>query len=302
MNSVILMSTYNGDKYLCEQLDSLLVLEGHPDILIRDDGSSDNTLEIIKNYQLKHRNIKLIEGSNLGVVASFFDLMQQVDTGKYNYYAFCDQDDFWETDKISHAIKCIKEYQGAVMYCSTLNVVDASLQFQFRSPYPEKNLTLSNALVENVVTGCTCVLNAEAFRQIKSNLPATNRIVMHDWWFYLVMVSTGSIYFDRESRIKYRQHGDNVAGMKKTFSDIVQKFKKPKKSKYPPLLCQLHEYQRVCGGMLTKVDSNKLYMFIETLEKRKMFRFLSLIMNKKIYRQSLANNLSLVYSFLTNRI
>lgn len=302
MNSIILMSTYNGDKYLCEQLDSLLALENHPDIHIRDDGSTDNTINIIKAYQSKHERIKLIEGQNIGVVASFFELMIQVESDKYSYYAFCDQDDFWETDKLNRAIDCIKEQSGVAMYCSTLNVVDATLEFQFRSSYPEKPLGLSNALVENVVTGCTCILNAEAFIKIKSSLPVPDRIVMHDWWFYLVITSSGSIHFDRESRIKYRQHGQNVAGMKRTFSDIVQKFKKPKKSKYPPLLSQLQEYHRVCGRILTDADRKLLLDFIDVLSKRRIFRFFYLVASKRLYRQTSANNLSLIYSYLTNRI
>lgn len=296
------MSTYNGDKFLCEQLDSLLLLEGGPDICIRDDGSTDKTINIIKEYQSIHKRITLIEGSNIGVVASFFDLMLKIPPDKYSYYSFCDQDDFWEIDKISRAIECIKDYDGAAMYCSTLNVVDTSLEFKFLSSYPEKGLGLANALVENVVTGCTCVLNDIAFNKIKSHSPVADRIVMHDWWFYLVMSSIGTIYFDREARIKYRQHEQNVAGMKRTFSDIVQKFQRPKKSKYPPLIFQLKEFQRVCGGLLSNADDKNLRQLIDILSKRKKIVFLYFILNKNIYRQSLANNLSLIYSYFTGRI
>ncbi|MGO3447035.1 MAG: glycosyltransferase [Kluyvera intermedia] len=296
------MSTYNGDKYLSEQLDSLLLLEGHPDIYIRDDGSTDKTKNIIKKYQSVHERITLIEGGNIGVVASFIALIQSVPSAKYSYYSFCDQDDFWEVDKVSRAIECIKDNNGAAMYCSTLNVVDASLEFKFLSSYPDKSPGLANALVENIVTGCTCVLNDIAFNKIKSYLPVADRIVMHDWWFYLVMSSLGSIYFDRQSRIKYRQHGQNVAGMKRTFSDIVQKFKKPKKSKYPPLISQLQEFQRVCGGLLSNADSNNLRQLIDVLSKRRKIAFICLVLNKRIYRQSIANNLSLIYSYFTGRI
>lgn len=296
------MSTYNGEKYLREQLDSLISLDGEPDIFIRDDGSSDETISIIKLYQSKFDNIKLLVGDNIGVVASFFEIMKSVDLEKYDYFSFCDQDDFWEHDKVSHAIDSIKDISGPVMYCSRLNVVDEYLNLKFQSPYPEKGLSFSNALVENMVTGCTCVLNRLAFQTIIERIPDAKKIVMHDWWFYLVLVSEGVVFFDNRSFIKYRQHGNNVEGMKKKFSKIIHKFRSTKKAKYPPLTTQLNEFSRLFGERLNQDNSNVLMQLQRILSNRDYLSFFYLLVRRKIYRQSPIDNASLLYSFLTKRI
>lgn len=296
------MSTYNGEKYLTEQLDSLITLAGKPDIYIRDDGSTDKTKDIIKSYQSCNDNIKLIESDNIGVTASFFELMKFVGFEKYDYFAFCDQDDFWEYKKVSHAIESIKAINGPAMYCSRLNVVDESLRFKFQSPYPGSGLSFSNALVENVVTGCTCILNKLAFKKIIEKLPDPKKIVMHDWWFYLVLINEGSIFFDNNSFIKYRQHGNNVEGMKRNFAKIFQKFKRGKESKYPHLATQLVEYKRLFGEQLTKDNSAKLGKFLQVLLSRNLLSFVYFMVKRIIYRQSFTDNVSLLYSFLTKRI
>lgn len=302
MNTVILMSTYNGDKYLREQLDSLIALDDRPDILIRDDGSSDGTIDIVKLYQSRFDNIKLLEGDNIGVVASFFELMKSVDFNEYNYFAFCDQDDFWEHNKVSQAISCIQDTNAPVLYCSRLKVVGEFLNFKFLSSFPQKGLSFSNALVENIITGCTCVLNRLAFQKIVERIPDSQKIVMHDWWFYLVLINEGTIFFDDRSFIKYRQHGKNVEGMKKSLFKIIHKFMRAKNNKYPPLLTQLNEYHRLYGDRLKKENDDILSQLQLTLYKRSYLSFSKLLITRKIYRQSFMDNLSLLYSFLTKRI
>ncbi|MCQ8909755.1 glycosyltransferase family 2 protein [Escherichia albertii] len=302
MKVVILMSTYNGEKYLREQLDSLMSLDDKSDIFIRDDGSSDETINIIKYYQSKFDNIMLLKGSNVGVVASFFELMKAVDFYKYDYFAFCDQDDFWEHDKVSRAISCIKNTSGPVLYCSRLKVVDEFLNFKFLSPFPQKGLSFSNALVENIITGCTCVLNRLAFQRIVERIPESKRIVMHDWWFYLVLINEGTIFFDDRSFIKYRQHGNNIEGMKKSFSKIINKFISTEKNKYPSLSVQLDEYYRLYVDKLTKDNKDILEQLHQVLLNRDLLCFVRLLISRKIYRQSIMDNISLLYSFLTKRI
>ena len=100
----ILMSTYNGEKYLKEQIESLLAQTyGNIEIYIRDDGSKDNTIKIIKNYKEKYNNIVLKEGKNIGFINSFFELLNLCNDA--DYYAYCDQDDVWMNDKIERAVK-----------------------------------------------------------------------------------------------------------------------------------------------------------------------------------------------------
>lgn len=298
----ILLSTFNGEKYICEQLDSLLASTVPADIYIRDDGSKDSTREIIAEYTSKHVNIELIPGDNIGVVGSFFSLISYVNDKDYDFYCFCDQDDFWENTKISAAIDKISYDHTCVMYCSTLKVVDENLCFKFKSVFPTKEIGFSNALVENIVTGCTVVLNKNAFSEIKYNLPDPRKIVMHDWWFYLVMSVKGKIIYDSDSFIKYRQHGHNVEGMKTPIKRIVSKFIKGRNNKYPSLTTQLKTFDDLYVQCFSAEQEKKIHLLISVLEKRRHFAFLSLLIRGKIYRNTLSDNMSLLYSFITGRI
>ena len=224
----ILMSTYNGEKYLEEQLDSLFKQTySKIKVLIRDDGSKDNTVEIIKRY-IKDYNIKLIEGKNIGVIASYFELIKKSDSN-CNYFVFCDQDDYWETPKVEKAIEKIKEKESkeevGVAYCSNLKLVDKNLKF-IKYQY-KKNLkpSFENAIVENIITGCTLVINKKLRDKVLKDIDKinVNNILMHDWYIYIVASIVGEVIYDKESYIKYRQHGNNVVGMEVT---LLGKFKK----------------------------------------------------------------------------
>lgn len=299
----VLLSAYNGEEFINQQINSLLHSSVEVDIYIRDDGSSDKTPYIVSEYISKHKNVYLLPRDNVGVVGSFFELILHVDEEKYDYFCFCDQDDYWEVNKIEVAVDKIKGKNGAVMYCSALNVVDENLNFKFKSCLPIRGVGLSNALVENIVTGCTVVLNKEAFVEIKNNMPDPACIVMHDWWFYLIMSVRGEIIFDSNSYIKYRQHGKNVEGMKTPLKKIISKIKNHKKpSKYPSLLLQLRTFQSFCLDKFSPEQRTKVSEFIDILEKRRFFSFLIFILRGKAFRNSISDNASLIYSFITGRI
>ena len=154
----ILMSTYNGENYLREQLDSLLnQTYENIKILIRDDGSKDGTIQILKEYSEKYPNkIECIFDENIGVIKSFFELMKKSDE-KCNYFAFCDQDDFWLKEKVEKAIEQIKE-EIPFLYCSNTILVDENLKI-LKINNEKKEIDLNNILVENCATGCTVVIN-----------------------------------------------------------------------------------------------------------------------------------------------
>ena len=120
----VLMSTYNGEKYLREQIDSILAQEGvDVTLYIRDDGSSDSTIEIINEYLTKTNRIKFYIGENIGVGNSFMQLVYDCPED-YDYYAFSDQDDIWLTEKMQVAVDSLKEYSNPFLYCSNQILVD----------------------------------------------------------------------------------------------------------------------------------------------------------------------------------
>jgi glycosyltransferase involved in cell wall biosynthesis len=217
---LVLLSTYNGEKYIAEQLDSLLKQEGVEfHILIRDDGSKDSTVNTISNIR-EHVSvpIKMLEAKNSGAKASFFELLRIASNeySEFEYFAFCDQDDVWKPNKLQRAVTFLsqEDSNSSLMYCSATQMVDAKLSplNVWPSP-PRKKLSMYNALVENVAVGCTTVLNKKAFDLIASSLPSnTDKVIMHDWWAYLCVSTFGKVIFDEEPFILYRQHSSNVLG------------------------------------------------------------------------------------------
>lgn len=219
---LILLSTYDGEEYVAEQIDSLLCQSYKSiDIVIRDDGSKDGTLTILSNYEQKHHCITVIRGDNVGCARSFWNLLVYAKTqsGIYDYFAFCDQDDYWLDDKISIAVEHIEKYDhdGACLYCSNLTYTDANL-----NKMGQKYTALPNtgdkakSLVESFGTGCTMVFNKALLELATSH--HVQRLHLHDLWMFHTSMFLGKIIYDPLPHILYRQHGKNEIGAKSTFS------------------------------------------------------------------------------------
>ena len=212
----MLLSTYNGEKFLSVQLESLLAQQDIDlTIFIRDDGSSDTTPTILAQFAAQHKNIHLRLEKNRGVIASFFDLITTVEYG-FDYYALADQDDYWLPEKLISAVNKLEQQSKGqpLLYCSALEYVDQNLEHLGISNVNFKP-AFGNALVENIVTGCTAVFNAELRTLARGYQP--KQAVMHDWWLYLLATAFGQVIYDPISYIKYRQHGGNVIGATPSF-------------------------------------------------------------------------------------
>lgn len=219
MNRVaVLLSAYNGEKYLREQINSILDQKGvNLDLYIRDDGSSDNTVSVIKEYTHSHKNVIGYKGKNLGVGNSFMRLLYKVPK-QYDYYAFSDQDDYWLPDKLQKAIKKIRENAGPVLYASNQTIVDHDMKETGKRYDSDLSVDYRQIVSSNMISGCTMVWNA----QLSDLLSADNRrpsselleCRIHDVWVALAAAVTGTIVYDSNSYILYRQHKDNVVGAK----------------------------------------------------------------------------------------
>ncbi|MEF9964701.1 MAG: glycosyltransferase family 2 protein [Comamonas sp.] len=263
----ILLSTFNGEQFLPAQLDSLLA-QSHAacDIWVRDDGSSDQSLAIVQRYAAAHSQIQVCAGANLGFVASFYELLQNVGAG-YDFYFFCDQDDVWLPSKVSRALMLLDGQQGAALYCSRTQYVDRDLQPIGPSPdYDRSCIGWGNALVQNIATGCTVALNAAARERLLSKGPGF--CLAHDWWAYLVVSAFGSVVFDSESHILYRQHGRNTIGMQKQGLvgqwARVQRFWRRLRQAGPGWIDQLSEFERRHGADLPEAQRRQLRMLIRS--------------------------------------
>ena len=204
----ILMSTYNGEKYIAEQLDSLInQTYRNLEIVIRDDGSKDDTINIIKEFQKKANNITLVEGENVGFINSFFELLN-IDSNA-DYYAYCDQDDIWMENKIERAVSFLEktDENKPVLYFSNSDYYDTNMNF-LATAEKNKIYNFRNSLVECVTQGMTMVINNTTRQTIINNKP--QNCLYHDWWTYMICSGFGEIVYDDESLVKYRRHNKSV--------------------------------------------------------------------------------------------
>ena len=232
MKITILLSTYNGEKYLKEQLDSLFELNNSSDIsiLVRDDGSSDSTLQILEEYKNKHPNLSYYQGENKKPAKSFWELLNKAEES--DYFAFCDQDDVWDKDKLEIAINELekKDKSKPLLYFSDVRIVDQNLKL-VSNTMVSKDIDISYPLsiFNNIAPGCTFVFNNK-LREIAIKYDVNkNYINIHDWLMYMIASCFGEAIFDKSSHMSYRQHGDNSIGaIKNKLKYFIKQFVKRK--------------------------------------------------------------------------
>lgn len=282
MKIIVLLSTYNGEKYLREQIDSILSQVGvNLELIIRDDGSNDNTLKIIEEYENKDCRVRHYVGENVGPGKSFFDLV--CSAPESDYYAFCDQDDIWDSTKLQIAVDYLKEMDSSIpnLYYSNLRLVDAEGQFLKNAhDKPISEEKKYSALARNVLTGCTAVFNYSAKALLSKHIPNIN--ILHDGWLYLICKIFGNVVYDFQPHISYRQHINNVVGMgqkKKLafwFGRVKRLLFSDSHPRYDRAVCLLDSF----NGMLTKEDNEKIRKIVDY--KKSLRSRLALLMDFEI--------------------
>lgn len=210
----VMLSSYNGEKYISEQIDSILAQELPEQcdlsLIVRDDGSTDSTIDILVEYEGRGL-LTLIQGENLGVTGSFFALLNHT-AGKYDYYSFSDQDDRWHEDKMFRALSVLSRKDKNIphLYCSEYYYCDENLGSPVPSAHNKIDPRVSLLLFENTISGNTIVFNdALASCVIQAGC---NGIYCHDWWVALVASAVGDIeYDDQFYSLDYRRDGRNVS-------------------------------------------------------------------------------------------
>ena len=218
-NVAILLATYNGEKYLADQIESIRNQTfSNYNVYMHDDGSNDKTAEILRAYCLKDDRFHLIEGPTFGDAKdNFFFLMRCI--GNEEYIMFCDQDDYWLPEKIEKSLDTIriveKKTDVACIY-SDLLVVDENLNtisssfYSYSGKNPHNN-KLQSLLMSNVVVGCTMMINRNLLNKSIENVDQ-DLLFMHDWWIALIAAASGQLVYINEPLLKYRQHCNNVVG------------------------------------------------------------------------------------------
>lgn len=289
---LVMMSTYNGEKYIKEQIDSI-INQKHVRVvlLIRDDGSSDNTIKYILEYCNKHDNIQLIQGKNIGWKRSFMKLVYYAGN-TYDYYAFADQDDIWLDNKLSSAINKIEKYNLPMLYYSMMTQVDKNLNImdeQQEKHYPIKKHKI---LFQNFVQGSTIVYNNLLQKTLlKYKIP---KEVAHDIWLPIVATYLGKVCFDVNSYILYRKHEDAVTVnmsnnyFKMLIHDLISKKKVDNYAIY-----MLEGYE----NDLQITDKNYLSI-VKEYKKNKFKLFFDSNVKKTSLKGTILLKLSLLFNFL----
>ena len=292
----ILLSTYNGDEYLEQQLDSLYnQTYNNFSILARDDSSTDNSLNILKVH-----NIEVMPTSkNLGPKGSFSALLEYSLKSDSNYFMFCDQDDIWEEDKIEKTLKKMQDFESKfgdipLLVHTDLEVVDENLQtidksfWHFEHINPNLN-EFNRLLMQNTITGCTTMINRKL---AELAMPIPDTVIMHDWWLGLVASKFGKIDYVDEAMIKYRQHTQNSIGARGfSINYVINKIF---------MSMNLMPHQKQAKAFLEvyreSLDDETIEMLEEfsNLESKSFWQKRKTILKYKILKQGFVRNLGLV--------
>ena len=284
----VVMATYNGTPYIGEQLDSILN-QTYKDIriYIRDDGSNDGTLDIIKGYQDRYPEKVFLIVDSVKCGSSRSNFMQAVKSTTAEYVMFSDQDDYWLPDKILHTLEKMTEIERRIgtdkpiLVFGSYKPVDENLKEKKDNPNNRQEaaykLKFSNLLVQNYVQGCLMMVNRALVNCMGDYY---NAILMHDWWAALIAAGGGTIEHIDEIMMLYRQHGDNVVGCVdvKSYKYRLGKLFNPKtKISNKAVLEQAKLLRRRCLNVISADNRKRLDDFIGLYEKGKMGSVQSLI-------------------------
>ncbi len=246
----ILLSTYNGESYLKEQLNSYLaqVPAENIRVLVRDDGSTDGTLAILHEYRDKY-GFTVIEGENIGYIASFHELIRLRDKS-CELFAFSDQDDVWLPEKLARAEAALSECEGPTLFSCPSYITDEALNRRGTTLVAKRKPSFYGAIVQNICMGHNEVFN-EPLAALAEEYFSPDMHMM-DYWLYMLAASFGTVVYSPEPMTLYRQHGNNVIGHE---SGRVKRFFKRAKRAVTTRRAELHSRQlkafiEACGDKL----------------------------------------------------
>ncbi len=281
----ILLATYNGKQYV-EQMIESIISQDFTDwkLILSDDGSTDGTAEILESYaeKMPEKIVHYKSGKRFGNAQNhFMHLLEQFHNTPY--IMFCDQDDVWHPDKISKTFARMKEIEKdpsvPALVHTDLRVVDSNLvvldnSFMHFSKLEGKRMSLKQLLVQNVVTGCTMMIN-NALANVAVQSVAKANVVMHDWWLALIASAYEQTGFWHEPTIDYRQHNNNVVGAKNIRSAgyIINKIRSTEiRAAMENTFKQAAEFEKCFNGIIPENKFKIVSNYAKLGAKRGLFR------------------------------
>lgn len=264
---VVLLSTYNGEQFLEEQIHSILNQKSvhQIDLWIRDDGSTDRTIEILKRLETQFPSrVKVYYDENIGYIKSFFELIKRAEG--YDYYALSDQDDIWQDDKLEIAVNQCEEcgYEGPLLYGSSSFLVNEQLEVMGETQKNLRGITWDNLLIQNFFPGHTQVFNDSLCQMLKEDIDCS-KIYVHDFWITYVAFLFGKTIFDNQSHTLYRQHGTNTVGFGKNRLEwIRERLRRIEKSDNKKIAAQIGYFYEKYHAVMDDGLKRKIEDFVSS--------------------------------------
>tara|TARA_B100000886_G_scaffold142752_1_gene96947 strand:+ start:254 stop:1186 length:933 start_codon:yes stop_codon:yes gene_type:complete len=298
----VVMCTKNGEKFVEEQLESIKNQTfKNFDIFISDNNSEDSTLKKINKFKEKNHEmrINIEDGKDLFFGNNFIDLLQRIED-KYDYYAFCDQDDIWLDFHLARGVKNLKNKENIPsIVCSRTYLIDENGNNIGASKKFKKNPNFRNALVQSIAGGNTMIFNNSA-KKLMNNVSIDIEIVSHDWLLYLfISAASGNVIYSIDPSVMYRQHLNNAIGSNNTFYDLLKRVRMliaGDFKKYNDLnILQLDNFRYI-----SKKNIKTYYLYKKSLEGSFFMKVVYKI-RSKVYRQSILGQLGLYFDIILKK-
>jgi glycosyltransferase involved in cell wall biosynthesis len=302
----ILLCTLNGDRFLAEQLASLdRQTFTRWRLIVSDDGSSDGTRTILQAFKNEHEpgRVDIVDGPRRGAQANFLFLACREGLVPSDYYAFCDQDDVWEADKLARAISILERTGRGTpaLYGSRTSLIDRDGRKIGLSPLFPKEPTFRSALVQSIAGGNTMVFNRKA-RELLASCGADVEIPSHDWWLYQVTSACGGkVYYDPWPSLRYRQHAQNVIGSNMGFAARVRRLRWFGQGRFRHWSdLNVEALMRLRPRM--DVENRRIFDLFCKARQRPLLQRARMFAQAGVYRQTLLGNLGLAAAVVLKKI
>lgn len=301
----VLLCTYNGTKYIRKQIDSIInQTEVNWTIFASDDGSTDDTVAILSEYQsrLGKDRFIIIKGPGKGFAWNFINLLE-ASGNEYSHYAFSDQDDEWHTDKLARGLLYLDKIAAEIpaVHCGRTLLVDENDKEIGYSPLFQKTPSFKNALIQSIAGGNTMMLNNSA-RSIIIKTPRWYEIVSHDWWIYILITGCdGKVFYDEKPTINYRQHTDNIVGSNMSWLGRIQRISGLLDGKFRMWIQKNLDAMAAMDIPLSKENKSVLALFSRARNASFVERVL-IFWKLKMYRQTLFGTIALFVAIILKKI
>lgn len=301
----ILLASFRGEKFISTQLDSLNS-QSLTDwkVWISDDGSDDGTREILLKYASDwgDNRISITDGPKQGYVSNFLSLLCNPRISA-EYFAFCDQDDVWQPEKLSHALKWLESVPETIpaLYCSRTRLIDEAGNDIGFSPRYRRPPGFANALVQNIASGNTMVMN-QAARSLLQKAGEDLKVVYHDWWAYILVSGAGGrVFYDKNPAVLYRQHSENMIGSTVNIVSRVFRVRLLLKGRFRDWGDLNTEALDSVRDILTP-ENRLVFESYKSARKQSFFNRIQGVYRSGVYRQTVLGNIGFLVATVLGKI